>query len=329
MSVAPPSSLHVLPPPPTHPVCVAILDAGAQYSKVIDRRVRELNVEAHILPLNVPTERLQPYAGVIISGGPQSVYGADAPLYDASLFTEYKKPILGICYGMQLMNAVCGGKVQKQGVREDGQFLIHIRGNQLQRKQQQQNATVYQNQQHEKEMLAQAAAAGITITAPEPNRPVVGDVTSDAAPPSLLYSELPQAIEVLLTHGDSLTELAPGFRVTATSSSGLCASIEHESRALYGVQYHPEVDLTPEGNIILRNFLERICKIDRTYTLESRKSLAINEIRQTMGQETKALCLVSGGVDSSVCAALLKEAIGADRVSLQTIDIFGWSGFYD
>jgi GMP synthase (glutamine-hydrolysing) len=242
--------------------CVAILDAGAQYSKVIDRRVRELQVEAHILKLDTPIEQLQAYAAIIISGGPQSVYGSDAPAYDPRLFTEYRKPILGICYGMQLINHAMGGKITRGGTREDGQFHIQLT-----------------------------------------------DVKSK------LYAGFEQDVEVLLTHGDSVTTLADGFVTSAVSPSGICASIEHAEKKLYGVQYHPEVDLTPRGNQILQNFLEGICQLPRTFTLQSRKHAAIAEIRGIVGEKSKVLCLLSGGVDSSVCAALLKEAIGAERVS--------------
>jgi GMP synthase (glutamine-hydrolysing) len=226
---------------------------------------------------------LHGYAAIIISGGPQSVYGDDAPVYDPTLFTDYRGPILGICYGMQLMNYACGGHIQKGGVREDGQFLINIKP-------------------YTDAAAGDNAAAAAAAAAAAPRR-------------SLLYDTLPDMIEVLLTHGDSLTDLAPGFHTTAVSaSSGICASIEHESRPLYGVQYHPEVDLTPEGNVLFTNFLDRVCKIPRTFTLQSREETAIAEIRATVGADSKVLCLLSGGVDSSVCAALLKEAIGADRV---------------
>lgn len=255
------------------PHCVAILDAGAQYSKVIDRRVRELQVESHILPLHTPVESLAPYAAVIISGGPQSVYGAEAPKYDANLFTQFGKPILGICYGMQLMNHACGGGIAAGGVREDGQFLIDLK-----------------------------------------------QVEPDGEK-SKLYASLPDQIEVLLTHGDSVTSLAPGFRLTSTSPAGIVASLEDPVRRMYGVQYHPEVDLTPQGSLILQNFLDGVCALPRTFTLQSRQHAAIDEIRGIVGDKSKVLCLLSGGVDSSVCAALLKEAIGADRVSNARSDL--------
>lgn len=244
---------------PIPPHCLVILDAGAQYSKVIDRRIRELQVESHIRPLATPIEELQEYAGIIISGGPQSVYGEEAPVYDPRLLTM-GKPILGICYGMQLLTHACGGRVAKGGVREDGQFTITV------------------------------------------------------DPTSKLYTGMGTHIEVLLTHGDSVIELAPGFVGTSRSPDGILASCEDSKRKLYGVQYHPEVDLTPLGSTILKNFVEHVCELPRTFTLRSRQHIAIEQIRNTVGETSKVLCLLSGGVDSSVCAALLKEAIGAERV---------------
>ena len=249
------------------PPRVAILDAGAQYSKIIDRRIRELQVESEILPLSTSIDGLHHFSGIIISGGPQSVYGAEAPKYDPRLF-ELDVPILGICYGMQLLNHACHGRVERGGVREDGQFSISLVAN------------------------------------------------SSGHSESLLYAGLPSEIEVLLTHGDSVIEPAPGFIATSHSPHGIIASIEDPKRKYYGVQYHPEVDLTPEGQTIFLNFLEAVCRISRTFTLRSRQQSAIDEIRAAVGSTSQVLCLLSGGVDSSVCAALLKEAIGAERVRI-------------
>ncbi len=140
----------------------AILDAGAQYGKVIDRRVRELNVESVILPMDTPVEELRQYRAIIISGGPQSVFGDAAPKYDPQLFT-LEQPILGICYGMQLLNYANGGTVVTKAVREDGQYTITVDGS------------------------------------------------------SLLFAGLEPTESVLLTHGDSVDQIAPGFRVIAQS----------------------------------------------------------------------------------------------------------------
>ena len=244
---------------------IAILDAGAQYGKVIDRRIRELCVQCDILPLATPAALLSDYSALIISGGPQSVYGAEAPHFDPAIF-QLDKPILGICYGMQLINLAYGGKVERKAVREDGQFNLTIN------------------------------------TA------------------SLLYTALPPAIDVLLTHGDSVAEVAPGFTVTATTAAGHVCSIESAERRVYGVQFHPEVDLTTHGKDMLLNFIVHVAQLPRTFTLTDRLATITAEIRREVGDHKKVLLLLSGGVDSSVCAALIKHAIGAERIVAIHID---------
>ena len=244
---------------------IAILDAGAQYGKVIDRRIRELCVQSDLLPLATPPHLLADYAALVISGGPQSVYGADAPAFDSAIF-QLGKPVLGICYGMQLINHVYGGSVERKAVREDGQFNINV----------------------------------------------------DTA--SLLYTALPPSIDVLLTHGDSVAQVAKGFTVTATTSAGLVCSIESAERRVYGVQFHPEVDLTTHGKDILLNFIVHVARIPRTFTLNDRLASITDEIRREVGADKKVLMLLSGGVDSSVCAALIKHAVGAERIHAIHID---------
>ena len=247
---------------------VVILDAGAQYAKVIDRRVRELNVESIILPLDTPASELKgKYDAIIISGGPESVYGDKAPKYDAKTF-DLKVPILGICYGLQLLNYVHGGKVEKKKTREDGVFDI------------------------------------------------------DTVKGSQLFQDLDSKLQVLLTHGDSISKVAPGFACTAKSSSGIVAAIESEEKNMFGVQFHPEVDLTTCGTDIFRNFLYKICKFRGTYTMKSRKDMAIQEIKDTVGDKD-VLTLVSGGVDSTVCTALLQAAIPSSKIHAIHVD----SGF--
>ena len=246
---------------------IAILDAGAQYGKVIDRRIRELSVQSDLLPLSTPPSLLSQYSAIIISGGPQSVYGPDAPRYDPGLFTlSPPLPLLGICYGMQLINRVYGGSVERGEVREDGQFTIRI------------------------------------------------------DPTSPLYLGLPPTLDVLLTHGDSVATVAPGFRACGHTPSGLVCSISDPSRRIYGVQFHPEVDLTTHGKDLLLNFISHIARIPRTFSLTSRLTSILTELRAQLGDTKKALCLLSGGVDSSVCAALLKAAVGAERLVAIHID---------
>ncbi len=236
---------------------LAILDAGAQYGKVIDRRVRELAVESVLLPMNTPKEKLEQYKAVIISGGPESVYGPAAPDFDPELFT-LDIPILGICYGMQLLNFVFKGSVEKKNLREDGQFEVEV---------------------------------------------------DNSCP---IFKGLKKKQQVLLTHGDSVNQVADELEVIARSGE-LIAGLAHQTKPFYGVQFHPEVDLTVNGKKILSNFLFEVAGFAGSYSMENREEKAIEYIRQKVGEKS-VLVLVSGGVDSTVCAALANKALGKDKV---------------
>jgi GMP synthase (glutamine-hydrolysing) len=249
---------------------VALLDCGAQYTKVIDRRVRELNVDTAIFPVSVAVDVLKAgeFSGIILSGGPNSVYDKDAPACDPAIF-NLGIPVLGICYGMQLMNRHFGGTVLPSPSKEYGETEVQV--------------------------------------------------NTDC----LLFADLDPMQPVLMSHGDSVGEPAPGFRVAGQSADThhkpVVAVIEDAKRHFYGVQFHPEVELSVNGGRMLENFLYKICGLQGSHVLDNRLRDALDAIRKQVGDK-KVFVLVSGGVDSSVTAALLVKALHPDQVFAVHID---------
>ncbi len=244
---------------------VLVVDFGAQYAKLIARRVRECKVYSEIVPHNVtPQEvrRRKPKA-LIFSGGPSSVYQENAPVPHPELM-DLGIPILGICYGHQLLARMLGGRVEATGVREYGGTDLRV----------------------------------------------VGE--------SLLFHDLPAEQKVWMSHGDSVTEAPPGFRVTAVTAGSPVAAMENPDRRIYGVQFHPEVVHTPHGMDILKNFLYLAADCLPTWTMVSIIEKAVEEVREQVG-DNRIICGLSGGVDSATAAVLVHKAVG-DRLTCVFVD---------
>jgi GMP synthase (glutamine-hydrolysing) len=236
---------------------IVILDFGSQYTQVIARRIRECNVYSTILRYDTPAAeiaRLKP-RGLILSGGPSSVYAGDAPLPDKEVF-KLRVPVLGICFGIQLLAQYLGGKVEPGQKREYGKGTLTVR---------------------------------------------------DKDCP--LFAGLPTNLQVWNSHGDKLTKLPAGFTPVATTENSPYAVIENRTKRFYGLQFHPEVVHTPRGKEIIANFVHGICGCGKEWTMRNYVEQAVDEIRAQVGSENVILGL-SGGVDSSVAAALIHKAIG-------------------
>ncbi len=234
---------------------VIVLDFGGQYKELIARRVRECNVYSEIRSGSMTAQEIKEIApiGIILTGGPASVYNEDSPKCDSEIF-NLGIPVLGICYGHQLMNYTLGGTVASTGIKEYGK---------------------------------------ISVT-----------VNTD----SLLFKGLPAEQIALMSHTDAVLKLPEGFIGTACSKSCQNASVENREKNFYGLQFHPEVDETKYGKKILHNFLYNICSAVGDYTVDDYIKLQIAQIRERVGNG-RVLLGLSGGVDSSVCAALLSKAI--------------------
>jgi GMP synthase (glutamine-hydrolysing) len=244
---------------------ILILDFGSQYTMLIARRVRELRVYSEIHPFNVGMDAIRSFGpdGIILSGGPSSVYEGDAPRIPPGLL-EMGVPVLGICYGMQLIADTLGGEVGRSDDREYGIASIHGQ-------------------------WGSPLFLGI-----EEFRHGMG-------------------IPVWMSHGDRIDRLPDGFSAIARSGNTPVAAMSNREGTIFGVQFHPEVVHTPRGKDILSNFLFRVCAVEPTWTMQSFVETSVLKIREKVGDEGVILGL-SGGVDSSVAAVLLRRAIG-DRLT--------------
>ncbi len=236
---------------------LVILDFGSQYTQVIARRIRECNVFSVILRYDTPAAEIKALkpSGIILSGGPCSVYDAEAPLPDKAIF-KLGLPILGICFGTQLLAHFQGGKVERGQKREYGKGTL-----------------------------------------------TVLDPTCE------LFDGLPKSLQVWNSHGDKLTRPPKGFATVAATENSDYAVIEHRENRFFGLQFHPEVVHTPRGREIISNFVHRVCGCGKDWTMRNYIDQAVGEIREQVGDEHVILGL-SGGVDSSVAAALIHKAVG-------------------
>lgn len=235
---------------------ILILDFGGQYNQLIARRVRECNVYSEVVPYNISIDEIkkQNPKGIIFTGGPASVYENNSPKCDKEIF-ELGIPILGICYGMQLMVQMLGGNVARAEKREYG----------------------------------------------------VIDVSIDNT--SLLFKSFENKNSFLMSHTDYVEKLPEGFKNIGFTKTCPNAAIENKEKNLYGIQFHPEVNNSVNGTVVIKNFLYNVCNCSGNWKMSSFVEESIKTIKEKVGDK-KVLCALSGGVDSSVAAVLLNKAIG-------------------
>ena len=235
---------------------ILILDFGGQYNQLIARCVRECNVYSEVVPYDISIEKIKEKnpKGIIFTGGPASVYGEDAPRCDEAIF-NLGIPVLGICYGMQLMTHILGGKVERANKREYGATEVSINNS------------------------------------------------------SLLLQGFENTNKFLMSHTDYVETLPEGFNNIGSTPSCKNSAMENKERKLYGIQFHPEVNNSINGIQVIKNFLFNICNCKGDWIISSFTQETIKKLKEKIGDK-KALCALSGGVDSSVSAILLSKAIG-------------------
>ena len=238
---------------------VLVLDFGGQYNQLIARRVRDLNVYCDLKPCSMTLEEIKEYApiGIIFTGGPNSVYDESSPHVDAGIF-ELGIPVLGICYGCQLIAYTLGGTVTHAETSEYGKREIQVK-----------------------------------------------------KPSSRIFKSVPEKSVSWMSHTDYVSKVPEGFEISSDTAAGTCpvAAFENDEKAIFGVQFHPEVVHSEYGNQILKNFLYEVCHAQGDWTMSGFVEEQIAKLREKIGDK-KVLCAMSGGVDSSVAATLLHKAVG-------------------
>ena len=239
---------------------VVIVDYGSQYTQLIARRIREENVHSIIIPYDFKENYIQEYniVGIILSGGPSSVYEKNSPQLNEIIFS-YNVPVLGICYGLQLLIEHNKGAVKNIGTGEYGRAEIKVKSN---------------------------------------NR---------------LFKDIPISFKAWMSHGDKIDKMPDDWKITSISENNVIASVENTAKNLYGVQFHPEVIHTEEGQNIIKNFIFNICRANPDWSSENFINNTIKEIKETVGED-KVMCALSGGVDSTVVSTLMKRAIGKNAI---------------
>ena len=234
---------------------VLILDFGGQYNQLIARRVREAKVYCEVVPYDISIEQVKSKnpKGIIFTGGPASVYEEGAPKCDKEIFS-LGVPILGICYGAQLMSYMLGGKVDRAEKREYGKTEVNLK-------------------------------------------------------PSAIFKDVPAKSTSWMSHTIYVSEVPEGFEILGTTDTCPVAAMGHQAKRIYGVQFHPEVEHTQHGKTMLNNFLYEVCELKGNWTMDSYIDEQLAEIKQKVGSK-KVLCALSGGVDSSVAAVLVHQAVG-------------------
>ena len=242
---------------------ILILDFGGQYNQLIARRVRECNVYSEVVPYNISIEKIKEKnpKGIIFTGGPASVFGKDSPKCADGIF-DLGIPVLGICYGMQLMTYTLGGNVAKANKREYGTTEVNIDNS------------------------------------------------------SLLFEGFGNTNGFLMSHTDFVETVPDGFRNIASTASCPNAAMENKERKLYGIQFHPEVNNSINGTRVIKNFLFNVCNCSGDWVISSFVDASIKTLKEKIGNK-KALCALSGGVDSSVAAVLLSKAIGKNLTCIR------------